>query len=125
MQQPDQGAPQRKARDEGFCAVDRVQHPDIFGVFALIAEFLADNAMLGKTRLDQPPHHRFRCAVGFGHRIEIMARAFVVDAQRGPEERQDGFPGGSREAANEGGEVDDRHGCSLRLARAQNVLTLA
>ena len=40
VQQRDQRAPERKARDEGFRAVDRVQHPDIFGVFALIAEFL-------------------------------------------------------------------------------------
>jgi len=115
VQQRDQRAPDRKARDEGFGAVDRIQHPDIFGVFALAAEFLADNAMLGKLRLDQPPHHRFRGAIGFGYRIEVLAVAFIVDAQRSPKERQDGFPGGGREAADEGCKIDDRHDGSLRV----------
>ena len=46
----DQRAPDRKAGDEGFGAVDRVQHPDIVGVLALIAEFfLADDAVLGEV----------------------------------------------------------------------------
>jgi hypothetical protein len=106
-------APDRKPRDEGFGAVDRIQHPDIFGVLALAAEFLADNAVLGEIGLDQAPHHRLRRAVGFGHRIKIMVDALVVDAERGAKERQDGFPGGGREAADEGCEIDDRHGCSL------------
>ena len=122
VQQRDQRAPDRKARDEGFGAVDRIQHPDIFGVLALVAEFLADDAVLGKIGLDQPPHHRFRGAVGFGHRIEIVAGALVVDRERGPEERQDGFAGGGRKAADEGCKIDDRHGGSLNAERAENVL---
>jgi hypothetical protein len=80
VQQRDQRAPDRKAGDERLGAVDRVQHPDIFGVLALIAEFLADNAVLGEVGLDQPPHHRLRGAVGLGYRIEI-AGAFVVDRE--------------------------------------------
>ena len=58
--------------------------------------FLADDAVLGKVGLDQAAHHRFGGAVGLGDRIEI-ARALVVDGERGPEERQDGFAGRSRE----------------------------
>src|SRR5215207_7898051 len=112
VQQRDQGAPDWKSRDEGFGAVYRIQHPDIFGVLALVAELLADDAVLGKIALDQAAHHRFRGAVGLGDRIEI-ARALVVDGERGPEERQDGFTRRSREAADEGCEIDDRHGCPL------------
>ncbi|GCC47186.1 hypothetical protein chiPu_0031236, partial [Chiloscyllium punctatum] len=86
------------------------------GVFALIAELLADDAVLGEVRLDQPSHHRFGGAVGFGDRIEIV-RTLVVDRKRGAEEGQDGFAGCGREAADEGGEVDDRHGLSLKCAK--------
>ena len=45
----DQRAPGRHAGDEGFGAVDRVEHPDVFGVGALAAVFLADDAVLGKA----------------------------------------------------------------------------
>src|SRR5207249_11474811 len=86
--------------------------PDIFGTLALVAEFLADDAVLGKVRLDQAAHHRFGGAVGLGDRIEI-AGALVVDRERGPEERQDGLAGSSRKAPDEGCEIDDRHGCPL------------
>jgi hypothetical protein len=68
--------------------------------------------VLGKIGLDQAAHHRFRGAVGLGDGIEI-ARALVVDGERGPEERQDGFARRSGEAADEGCEIDDRHGCPL------------
>jgi hypothetical protein len=91
VQQGDQRAPDRKAGNEGFGAVDGIQHPDIFRLLALIAEFLADNAMLGKVGLDQAAHHGFGGAVRFGHRIEVVAGAFVVDAERGSEEGQDSF----------------------------------
>src|SRR6185436_2782921 len=87
--------------------------PDIFGVLALVAELLADDAVLGKIGLDQAAHHRFRGAVGLGDRIEI-ARALVVDRERGPEERQDGLAGRGGKAADEGSEIDDRHGCPYR-----------
>ena len=45
--------------------------------------------------------------------------ALVVDAERGAEERQDGFAGGGGEPADEGGEIDDRHGCSFE--RSEDV----
>ncbi len=49
--QRDQRAPGRHAADEGFGAVDRVEDPDIFGVGPVGAEFLADDAVLGKVRV--------------------------------------------------------------------------
>ena len=113
VHQRDQRAPDRKARDEGFGAVDRIEHPDIFGVLALAAEFLADDAVLGKVGLDQPAHHRLGGAVGLGDGIEILG-ALVVDRERGAKERQDGFAGGGRKAADKGCEIDNRHGCSLQ-----------
>ena len=121
VHQRDQRAPDRKPRDEGFGAVDRIEHPDIFGVLALAAEFLADDAVLGKIALDQPAHHRLGGAVGFGDRIEILG-ALVVDRQRGAEERQDGFAGGGRKAADKGCKIDDRHGSSLRDGAGGGVL---
>jgi hypothetical protein len=78
-------------------------------------------SVLGEMGLDQPPHHRFRGAVGLGHRIEIVAVAFVVDGKRGSEERQDGFPRGSREVADEGCKIDNRHGDSLKGAGRECV----
>ena len=44
----------------------------------------------------------FRGAVGFRDRIEIVAVALVLNRQRRPEEWQNGFAGGGREAADEG-----------------------
>src|SRR5262249_20000010 len=52
VQQCDQRAPDRKSRDKGFGAVDRIQHPDVIGIRAFVAELLADDAVLGKLRLD-------------------------------------------------------------------------
>ncbi len=114
VQQRDQRAPDREPGDEGFRAVDRIEHPDIVGVLALIAEFLADDAVLGKVIFDDPPHHRFRGAIGLGDGIEILRGTLVVDRQRRAEERQDGFARRRGEAADEGGEVDDRHVSSLK-----------
>src|SRR6202012_5664366 len=56
-------------------------------------------------------------AIGLRHRIELATPALIVDAERRPEERQDGFTGGGRKAADEGCKVDDRHGYSLRVRR--------
>ena len=47
--QADQRAPGRHPGNEGLGAVDRIEHPDIFGVGALAAVFLADDAVLGKV----------------------------------------------------------------------------
>ena len=69
---PNSGTP----ADEGFGAVDRIEHPDELGVLALAAEFLADDAVIGKARRDQPAHRRLGGAVGGGHRRQI---GLVVD----------------------------------------------
>ena len=73
--QPDQRAPGQHAGDEGLGAVDRIEHPDIFGVGALGAVFLAEDAVLGKGLADQRAHGVFRRAVGGGDRIEAAAPA--------------------------------------------------
>ena len=99
--QRDQRAPGRHAGDEGLGAVDRIEHPDIFGVGALVAELLADDAVIGKALPDQRAHGGFGGAVGGGHRIEAAAAALVLDAERGAEERQDGFAGDGRQPVDE------------------------
>lgn len=112
MHQRDQRAPDRKAGDKGFCAIDGIKHPDVIGILALVAEFLADDTVLGKTRLDHPPHHRLGAAIGFGDGVKALLGFLVLDAERGAEERQDGFAGGGRQAVNESGKVNDRHEAS-------------
>ena len=106
--QADQRAPGDHAGDEGFGAVDRIEHPDIFGVGMLRAVFLAEDAVLGKIRADQGPHRIFRGAVGGGDRVEA-ARQLVLDRQRGAEERQDGVARRRGELVDETGEIDRRH----------------
>ena len=69
--QRDQCAEQRHAADKGFRAVDRIQHPDEFGIVAGAAELLADDAVLREPLLDQRSHRRFRRAVGGGDRAQI------------------------------------------------------
>jgi hypothetical protein len=64
VQQGDERAPERQARDERLGAVDRIQHPDEFGVDALIAEFLAHDAVPGKLPADPRAHQFLRPAIG-------------------------------------------------------------
>ncbi len=113
VHQRDQRAPDRHTRDEGFCAVDWVEHPDIFCVSTFGAEFLADDAVQGKAVLDHPAHHGFGGAVGFGDRIEIVTLVLVFDAERGAKKGKDSLAGGGRQSSDEGGEVDNRHGDSF------------
>ena len=68
--QRNQGAPDRHAANKRLGPVDWVEHPDIFGIAPLDAEFLADNAVFGKSAFDQRSHRRFGGAVGGGDRIE-------------------------------------------------------
>src|SRR6187455_538522 len=98
MKQCDQRAPDRKTCDEGFCAVDGIQHPDIFGVFVLIAEFLADDAVLRKVRLDHPAHYGLGRPIGLRYRIEVAIGALAFAAEKSRSEKwQDGFARGRRE----------------------------
>ena len=76
--QADQRAPGHHAGDEGFGAVDRIEHPDIFGVCAFSAVFFAEDAVFWEVVADRRPHRVFRRAVGGGDRIEA-ARLFVLD----------------------------------------------
>ena len=94
-------------------AVDRIEHPDVFGVGAFVAELLADDPVLGKVGRDQLAHGGFRRAVRLGDGIEFAPGLLVLDAERGAEEGQDGLAGRGGELFDEGGEIDDRHGWFL------------
>ena len=110
--QPDQRAPGRHAGDEGFGAVDRIEHPDIFGVGALGAVFLADDAVAREILPDEGAHGLLGGAVGGGHRVEA-AGLLVVDRQRGAEKRQDGLARHAGELVDETAEIDGRHAVCL------------
>ena len=109
VHEADQRAPHRHAGNEALGAVDRIEHPDIFGLRPVAAIFLADNAMGGKGLADQAAHRHFGGAVGLGHRIEDAALRFVLGADRAAEKRDDHFAGNLREPFDEGGEIDRGH----------------
>lgn len=80
----DQRSPGRPAGDEGARAVDGIEHP-AKGVRAFFgAVFFAQDAVAGAAFADQRAHHRFRFAVGGGHRIERRP-ALVDDVEPLPE----------------------------------------
>ena len=107
--QCDQGSPDRHSGDEGFGAIDRVQHPDIFRVGAVATEFFADDAMFRKGTADHRPHRLFGGAIGGSHRIEFAGRTFVVNADRGSKKRQDGLAGDRGKLFDECREIDSCH----------------
>ena len=109
-QEPDQRAPHRQPGHEGLGAVDRIEHPDIFGVAAVGAELLADDAVGREGAPDELPHRRLAGAVGLGHRIEGAAVRLVVGGKRGAEEGQDRLAGQRRELVDERRKVDRAHG---------------
>ncbi len=117
--QADQRAPGHHAGDEGFGAVDRIEHPDIFGVGALGAVFLAENAVAGKILADERAHRLLGGAVGRGDRIET-AGLLVIDRQRRAEKRQDGLARHAGELIDETAEIDGRHR-PLLIARSPKV----
>src|SRR5262245_37105692 len=88
----DQRAPCRHSGDKRFGAVDRVKHPNEFGIAAFGAEFLADDPVSWKLLPDQCAHRLLGRAVRSGHRIEGAAAALVLDAERGAKEWSDGIP---------------------------------
>ena len=107
--QRDQRAPGRQAADEGFGAVDGVEHPDIFGVGAFGAEFLAQNTVLREGLFYQRAHGGFGGAVGGGDRIEVARAALVLDAECSAKERPDRFARNIGEVVDERAEIDRRH----------------
>lgn len=87
--QPDQRPPHRQTGDEGPRPVDRVEHPDMFGVEPLRAVFLAENAVIGMVGADQRPHRRLRRPIRHRHRIERRALELVFHRHARPKVRQD------------------------------------
>ncbi len=123
MHQADQCSPGREAGDKALRAIDRIENPDIFGIFTLAAEFLANDAVMPKGFADKPPHGDFGRAVRLRNRIENRAAAFVFRPDRGPEEWQDGLPGEIGELFDESGKVDGGH-VSLNLELADHKASL-
>mgnify|MGYP006163418511 CR=1 FL=1 len=80
MKEADQRAEQGQAGDEGFGAVDRVEHPDILGVGPDGAMLFAEHAVLGHMALEQVAHRRLGLAVGDGDRAVV---GLVVDGDLG------------------------------------------
>src|SRR5204862_477169 len=71
---------------------DRVQHPHKFGLGVLGAELLADHSVVRKGSADEGAHGRFGGPIGGRDRIEAALPTFIVHAEHGAEERQDGLP---------------------------------
>ena len=63
----------------------------------------------GKLLPDQGAHGGLGGAVGGGHRIEVARAALVLDAERGAEERQDGFAGDGRKPVDKGCKINGSH----------------
>src|SRR5262245_43235947 len=108
-QQGDQRSPGGHAADEGFGPIDGVEDPDVFRVGAFLAEFLTDDAMVGEGAADERPHRRFGRVVGGGDGIKSAGAAFVLDAQRRAEERQDGLARDRGKLVDESRKVDRSH----------------
>ena len=66
MQQCDEGAKYRQAGDKRCGAVDRVEHPDIFGIGVLRAVLLPEDAVRRKLRLDHGAQSALDALVGIG-----------------------------------------------------------
>ena len=77
----DQRTPDGQPADEGTGAVDRIDHPARWCVKTDRTEFLADDSVIGKGRLDGFADDRLGLPVRFGHRIE-PALQLVVDGKR-------------------------------------------
>ena len=76
--QRDQCAEQRNPANKRLRPVNRVQDPDELGILPHTAEFLADDAVLRESCLDQRSHLFFGGPVGRRHRAQI---GLVVDRE--------------------------------------------
>ena len=101
----DQRAPHRQAGDEGARPVDRIEHPDPFGVDPLWSELLAEDTVIGVALGEQAAHRRLRRPVGDRHRIEGAVAELVLDVETGAEMRQDGAAGDFGHVVEKGDEV--------------------
>jgi len=124
--EPDQRAPNRDTGNEGARAVDRIEHPDIFGIDVLVAELLPQHAMGREAAFDQMAHHALAGAVALGHRIEHATGRLVLQRVMRTEERQDRLAGLRREIRDEGTEIDSAHqvlfSCRVRLPPATLII---
>src|SRR5262249_53371101 len=107
--QRDERSPGWHAADKRFGSIDRIEHPDVFGVAPLDAKFLADDAVLRKSPFDQRAHGCFGGAIGGGHRIEAARTTLVFNAERTAKERPNGLAGNGGELVDKGTKVDRRH----------------
>src|ERR1700728_1493022 len=107
--QRDKRAPCGHAADERLGAVDRIEHPDVFGVGTFGGEFLAHNAVFGERPVDQSAHGRFRGTVGGRDRIEAARSALVLDAEGRAKERPDRIARGGGEFVDKRCEVYRGH----------------
>ena len=82
MKQRYQSAERHRAAHKTFCAVNRVEHPDIFGIGIVVPELLADNAMLGKFLHYERPEQFFGLFIGNSYRGFV---AFYVHGNVRPE----------------------------------------
>lgn len=117
VEKGDEGAPERDAGDEGFGAIDRVEHPGPFGAFVEVAEFLAKDAVIGEARGDEAAHELLGAAIGGGDRGGI---ALEIDGEVGAaEERADKIAGGLGEFDKERAEGREVHAaeCGPRSGR--------
>ncbi len=101
----DQRAPHRQAGDEGARPVDRIEHPDVFGILTFAAVFLPEDAVVGIALADHPSHRLLRRLVGDGDGIEGLTGELVLDLEPRAEPRQDRPAGGIGQLVEEGGEL--------------------
>ena len=121
VQQRDQTAEQRAPGDEGLGAVDGIENPDIFGVVALHAVFLAEDAVF-RHRLGQDgPHRRLGAPIGDRDRAGI---GLGVDGDGGAEMAHHHLTGGIRQALGQGQEAcrfRDHGSAHRRIAQRAQV----
>ena len=76
---------------------------------ALLAELLADDAVVRERATDEGAHRGLGGVIGGRDRVEAARPTLVLDAQRGAEERQDGFARHRRQLIDKGRKIDRRH----------------
>ena len=63
MEETDERGPQRDTGNKTFGAVDRVEHPNPFGIGTVAAVLLANDAVVREAAHDHLPHEFFGAAI--------------------------------------------------------------